>query len=492
MVITTSAIQRNKPSEGATTHKSQHNRITRTPVKLLLLGQSGSGKTTTLKHFKFTYAHRDEWAEERAAWRPVVFLNLVRNINLVVEHLSAAMLNDKLAATATDGSPKDTTSPSEAPLPGLKFTDEHQRLCTRLQDLVGVQLDLERRLGLAPLEIINTDADAAPLDPEEAEPGILVSEKREEESFNHWKDGWKAALGRLQTSTPREESSCSASLTDPENSGSSDSKPLFARPVGSRDSWEDDIAGTLNSLSEDIKLLWQDSTVQEVLERKSVWVQNMPGFFLDDSVSIASRDYRPADEDVLRAHIRTVGIQELKFTIESAPDEDGRIFVQNWYMYEVAIKRSSRAVWYSYFDDADAVLFLAPLSVFDEKVPDEPRMNRLEESYLFWGNLCSCDLLTRSHLILLLNKCHLLDAKLKRGIQIRDSVPSYGTRANDFQTATKYFQQHFKEIARRKSPVQRPFYMHLTSEINSKSTAVIMGTIEECILREHLRRAEMI
>lgn len=39
--------------------------------------------------------------------------------------------------------------------------------------------------------------------------------------------------------------------------------------------------------------------------------------------------------------------------------------------------------------------------------------------------------------ILVLNKCDLLQAKLQRGVRIRDSVPSFGERKNDLQTATR-------------------------------------------------------
>ena len=38
---------------------------------------------------------------------------------------------------------------------------------------------------------------------------------------------------------------------------------------------------------------------------------------------------------------------------------------------------------------------------------------------------------------LVLNKCDLLQAKLQRGIRIRDSVASFGDRKNDFPTATR-------------------------------------------------------
>jgi len=78
-----------------------------------------------------------------------------------------------------------------------------------------------------------------------------------------------------------------------------------------------------------------------------------------------------------------------------------------------------------------------------------------------------------------------------RGVKIRDSVPSFGDRKNDLATATRYFQQHFKEISKQYSPVQRTFYVHLTSVIDTRSTAVTLGAVEESILRDHLRRADL-
>ena len=53
------------------------------------------------------------------------------------------------------------------------------------------------------------------------------------------------------------------------------------------------------------------------------------------------------------------------------------------------------------------------------------------------------------------------------------------------------FQQHFKEISKKHSPVPRPFYFHLTSVIDTRSTAMTLATVEEGILREHLRKASL-
>jgi hypothetical protein len=90
-----------------------------------------------------------------------------------------------------------------------------------------------------------------------------------------------------------------------------------------------------------------------------------------------------------------------------------------------------------YFDDVDAIIFLAPISCFDEKLAEDRSVNRLEDSYLLWKAVCKCKLLSKAQMILFLNKCDILEAKLKRGVRIKESVPSFGDRSNDVATATK-------------------------------------------------------
>jgi hypothetical protein len=64
-------------------------------------------------------------------------------------------------------------------------------------------------------------------------------------------------------------------------------------------------------------------------------------------------------------------------------------------------------------------------------------VNRLEDSYLLWKSVCGTPLLAKAQIILFLNKCDLLEAKLKSGISIKDSVPSFGDRKNELSTAKK-------------------------------------------------------
>lgn len=117
-----------------------------------------------------------------------------------------------------------------------------------------------------------------------------------------------------------------------------------------------------------------------------------------------------------------------------------------------------RQVWSSYFDDMNAIIFLAPISCFDEKLAEDRRVNRLEDSFLLWKAVVSNKILARTQLVLFLNKvrvrrrenapsnsvlvfhvpqCDLLDKKLKGGIRVKDYVPSYGDRRNDVSVVAK-------------------------------------------------------
>ncbi|KAF8064289.1 guanine nucleotide binding protein, alpha subunit [Lyophyllum atratum] len=433
------------------------------PVKLLLLGQSESGKTATLKNFQLTYARR-EWSEERGSWRSVIQLNLVRNVNSILHHLTQEMAGTSGHSEGhnSDDSAEEIQVRRKAKaLPPLRFKEKHRLLKLQLTPLAGVQDALERNLGDASLELYSTSVmTAAPFDP------ATNRQARQEFSINST-NGWKTALDKFRHARPARSEAGTDSVRKAKET-------------------EDDVTEIIASCKDEIKALWEDPLVNEMLNRRKVRIEDAPGFFLNDTERIASRNFQPTDDDVIRARLRTLGVQEYRFIFDH-----GRTVGQEWRLYDVGGTRSSRAAWYPYFDDVDAIIFLALISPFDEKLAEDRRVNRLEDSYLLWRSVCSCKLLSRTQIILFLNKCDLLQAKLQRGVRIRDSVPSFGDRKNDLPTATRYFQQHFKDISKQHSPVARPFYMYLTSVIDTRSTAVTLGAVEESILREHLRHADL-
>jgi guanine nucleotide-binding protein subunit alpha len=56
----------------------------------------------------------------------------------------------------------------------------------------------------------------------------------------------------------------------------------------------------------------------------------------------------PTDDDILRARLRTVGVQEHKISLELGPERG-----QDWYIYDVGGSRSQRSAWESFFEDGE-------------------------------------------------------------------------------------------------------------------------------------------
>jgi guanine nucleotide-binding protein alpha-1 subunit len=101
---------------------------------------------------------------------------------------------------------------------------------------------------------------------------------------------------------------------------------------------------------------------------------------------------------------------------------------------------------------------------------------------LLWKDICSNKLLANVDLVLFLNKCDILDKKLKSGIRLAKYVRSYGDRPNDLESTSKCMlgpghkmifrmlifdfvdlRSKFNAIQREYSPHPRKFYAFCTS-----------------------------
>ncbi|KAI0777840.1 guanine nucleotide binding protein, alpha subunit [Trametes elegans] len=422
--------------------------------KLLLLGQSESGKSTTLKNFQLAFAP-NAWQAERASWRAVIHLNLVRSINSILDVLSHEMANaPHPSSPATSpflrpvASPPTGASQKDAP---LRFTNTHALLKLRLLPLRRVEADLKALIGAGTDELApdptggGAHQDAAPwLDGAGTPPRRRTrSDEFYVRSHASWRDALRAAVpgGRHQPQAGADEGGAQ--------------QHAAARLA--------DAAEIIASCAEDMRALWADGVVRETLRRRRVRMEQAPGFFLDDIERIAARNYEPSDDDIVRARLRTLGVQEHKLVMERT----GVSLV----LTRLSGADGDRAAWFPYFDDANAILFLAPISCFDELLQEDRRVNRLEDSFLLWKAIVQSKLLARCIIVLFLNKYDLLEKKLRGGTPVRKYLPSFGERENSAPVLAQYLHQKFKDQHREYSPQpRRPFYGYVTTAINTKAT----------------------
>jgi hypothetical protein len=89
-----------------------------------------------------------------------------------------------------------------------------------------------------------------------------------------------------------------------------------------------------------------------------------------------------------------------------------------WRLYDVGGARGQRAAWLPFFDDASAIIFLAPVSAFDQWLDEDPRTNRLDDSMKLFEAVCRNLLLRKAMLVLFMNKVDVLRQKLATGTRV--------------------------------------------------------------------------
>ncbi|KAI6037622.1 G-alpha-domain-containing protein [Pisolithus marmoratus] len=435
-------------------------------VRLLLLGQSESGKSTTLRHFQRLYIP-SAFRAERMLWRSVIQLNIVRSVRTILDAVSTA--------SPPPPPPNDTQSPaeeSEDDTPSVPHDIELLKM--RLSPLHHVEAFL-----IAKLIPPSQDDAWAPITASSTG-GTLVSTYHHvpDQHWHHSQEifvrpgasSWKGILSRSFPSATT-------------------ARPNSIDDATSTSMTRDEAQQVLHTCCGDIISLWNNWFVRQLLTKRKIRLEEAPGFFLNDLQRVTALNYIPSDDDVLRARLKTVGVSEYRCEMEAAA---GREQGTEWRIIDVGGSRSQRATWVPYFDDVHAIIFLAPISAFDQVLAEDRTVNRLEDSVLLWKAICSNKLLANVDLVLFLNKCDILEAKLKAGIRLAKYVRSYGDRANDLDTACKYFRSKFSAIHREYSPLPRKFYAFCTSVTDTTTTAGILASVRDMVVRRNLKQSRLL
>ncbi|KAJ3747882.1 guanine nucleotide binding protein, alpha subunit [Lentinula detonsa] len=414
------------------------------PVRVLLLGMC-EGKSTFLKFFKLMHDPK-AFSAERASWRAVIQLNVVRSIHIILDamtHPSQSRHNHRAVTKEIVSSTSSSPLSGEIPLPEdtSEIEPELIEIRSRLSALLQIEDLLTRRLTPKDYSEVGTTqlAPAYPLKHVQTELAINSSVP------------WKQRFDRLV--------------------GKGDTERMII-------DWDDpnDPGKTLHACGEDMIRLWKHPLVQQMLEKQNLRLEEMAGFFLDSLPDITAERYLPTDEHILRARLKTLGVSEHQIKVSAGSDVGS-----DWRIFDVGGHRSLRLIsaWAPFFENnLNAIIFLAPISAFDQVLAEAPKVNRLEDSVSLWTSIVANKILQHTDLILFLNKCDLMAAKLASGIKLKDYVVSYGNRPNDFESTTNYLRKKFAGILKENSPLPRTFYCHYTSVTVSSLSCFYLTSLD--------------
>ena len=117
-----------------------------------------------------------------------------------------------------------------------------------------------------------------------------------------------------------------------------------------------------------IKALWTDPGIQAVWERRNEFqIIESVQYYFNKIDKIKQDDYIPTQDDLLMARVRTSGIVTERYNIDKTIFE----------MYDVGGQRNERKKWIHCFEGVTAVIFVAAISEYDQKLFEDGTTNRM-------------------------------------------------------------------------------------------------------------------
>ncbi|KAI0266676.1 G-protein alpha subunit [Gloeopeniophorella convolvens] len=397
----------------------------RKDVKVMLLGQAESGKSTLQKQFQLYHASQT-LDRERPSWRPIVYFNAIKAVRTILDELE---WDFNTHANREEEAFIDPDWPAQI-----------ARIRNKLLPLVAIEDNLASELS----------------------GGVTVAGGR---SGVFVRAGWQSVV----TSTR------SWPVADIRGAGNS-VQGVMAN-MASR---------LLGEMRHDVAELWQHPAVKTLLRLRRLRLEESAAFFLDEIHRIAEPDYMPTTDDILHVRLQTLGVTEHSFDINFGGSH------YTWILFDVGGARGQRHAWVPYFDDATAIIFLAPISAFDQYLEEDPRTNRIDDSLQLFTLICSNKLLKNSSMVLMLNKTDLLKKKLQAGVMVKKYITSYGERENRYEDVAEYFRAHFAQVHKRKGVQKQELYIHFTSMLDIRATQRIIVDINEAIIKSYLGQSMLV
>lgn len=142
--------------------------------------------------------------------------------------------------------------------------------------------------------------------------------------------------------------------------------------------------------------------------------------------------------------------------------------------------------WIHCFEGVTAVIFVAAISEYDQKLFEDASTNRMVEALELFEDICNNIFFMESSMILFLNKRDLFQEKIKtRNIRDTPSFSDYSGKDGDYDAGVAYFVDKF--LAKNKSGTDRQIYHHVTCATDTSNVKVVFNACKDIVLRANIR-----
>jgi GTPase SAR1 family protein len=158
--------------------------------------------------------------------------------------------------------------------------------------------------------------------------------------------------------------------------------------------------------------------------------------FFNDLERINPKTFKPDQQDYLNAQRKTVGISHTFFTCL------GGVFD----VVDTAGQRSERFKWDHAFEKVSLILYVIPLNSYDQSSDDKVTLNRMTDIERVFTEIVNTKQLENVPIFLILNKCDLLNQKLKKK-SFKKNYPKY-EGIGEFDDVLSFFEDKFLKCSK--------------------------------------------
>ncbi|XP_048198011.1 guanine nucleotide-binding protein subunit alpha-15 [Perognathus longimembris pacificus] len=231
--------------------------------------------------------------------------------------------------------------------------------------------------------------------------------------------------------------------------------------------------------------LWRDAGIRACYERRREFhLLDSAVYYLSHLERITEEGYVPTAQDVLRSRMPTTGINEYCFSVQKT----------NLRIVDVGGQKSERKKWIHCFENVIALIYLASLSEYDQRLEENSQENRMKESLALFRTILELPWFRSTSVILFLNKTDILEEKIPTS-HLATYFPSFQGPKQDAEAAKRFILDLYMRMytgcadgpeGGKKGSRARRLFSHYTCATDTQNIRKVFKDVRDSVLARYL------
>ncbi|XP_065103025.1 guanine nucleotide-binding protein subunit alpha-15-like [Paramisgurnus dabryanus] len=221
-----------------------------------------------------------------------------------------------------------------------------------------------------------------------------------------------------------------------------------------------------------IRRLWADAGIKLCYSRRREYqLLDSTEYYMTNLDRIASEDYIPTAQDVLRVRFPTTGISDYSFSTDK----------MNLRIVDVGGQKSERKKWIHCFENVTSLIFLASLSEYDQVLEENDKENRMKESLSLFYTIIHSKWFANASIILFLNKTDILEEKIQTS-DLQIYFPDFKGKRRDSKEAMEFILKIYEQKATNvENKDCKDIYSHFTCATDTDNIRKVFNAVKKTV-----------